>query len=132
VLDDAVVVAGDRPGSDVDVLADGGVADVGQMRHLDPRPILAFFSSTKLPTFAFGPTCDSGRRWQNGPSVAASSITDSLKTQYGKSVTRSPTRHELKWLPTPMTQSLPIADCPSMTTWGWIVVSGPTVTVSSM
>ena len=30
----AVVIAGDRPGADVHILADGRVADVGQVRHL--------------------------------------------------------------------------------------------------
>jgi hypothetical protein len=52
-------------------------------------------SSTKLPIFAFGPTCANGRRWQNGPKVAASSIDDSRTTQYGSSVTRSAMRDEL-------------------------------------
>src|SRR5437870_1435012 len=36
VLGDSVVVAGDRPGADVDVLTDRGVSDVGKVRHLRP------------------------------------------------------------------------------------------------
>jgi hypothetical protein len=65
VLVDAVVVARDRAGADT----------------FDSRPIVDFLSSTKLPIFAFGPTCANGRRWQNGPKVAASSIADSRTTQ---------------------------------------------------
>src|SRR5215475_2239653 len=84
----------------------------------DPRPIVDFLSSTKLPTFALGPTCESGRRWQKGPRFASSSIADSRTTQYGKRVTRAAMRDELTWQPTPMTHSPPIVDCPSMTTWG--------------
>ena len=48
---------------------------------LAPRPIFDFFSSTKLPIFAWGPTCESGRRWQKGPSWAPSSTTASVSTQ---------------------------------------------------
>src|SRR5213594_5047253 len=38
VLGDAIIVAGDRPGADVDVLTDRGIADVGEMRYLRPPP----------------------------------------------------------------------------------------------
>ena len=49
----AVVVARDRAGADVDVLADGRVAEVREMVGLrSPRPSVVFLSSTKLPTCA--------------------------------------------------------------------------------
>jgi hypothetical protein len=35
---DAVVVAGDRAGADVDVCADRRVAEIGQVLAFDPRP----------------------------------------------------------------------------------------------
>ena len=48
---DAVVVARDRAGADVDVLADRRVAEIGQVhRPSSPAPSTVFFSSTKLPT----------------------------------------------------------------------------------
>src|SRR2546425_10049284 len=38
VLGDSIIVAGDRPGADVDIFADRGIADVRAMRHPRPPP----------------------------------------------------------------------------------------------
>src|SRR6266568_3678779 len=83
-----------------------------------PRPRRDFLSSTKLPTRAAVPTCDFGRRWQKGPSWASASTTESVSTQYGLRVTRSPRRLPLTWQPAPTTHSAPMAVAPSRTAPG--------------
>ena len=77
----AVVVARDRAGADVDLLADRRVAEIGRWLAFDPRPSIVFFSSTKLPTCASSPTCDCGRRCANGPTCAPPATCESMITQ---------------------------------------------------
>ena len=89
VLDDrlmlvhAVVVAGDRAGADVDLLADRRVAEIRRGDWPSTRArALVFFSSTKLPTCASSPTSRLGPEVrERADSGAALAMRDSRITQ---------------------------------------------------
>src|SRR5438309_3390176 len=71
VLGDAVVVAGDRPGADVHRLADGRVADVGEMRHLRPPADRRFLQLDEVADLGVRPHVREGpqvaERSEDGP-----------------------------------------------------------------
>ena len=139
VLDDrlvlvlAVVVADDRARPDVDVGADRGVAEIGQMVGLRARRrAIVFFNSTKLPTLAPSPTTVPAADGRRARSTAPSA-------------TRAPTiRQKLLIDDAVADRRVDDADVrldfaggadarvPSMTTPGWITVSGPISTSGSI
>ncbi len=51
----AIIITGDRPGADVDILADVGIANVGEMPHLGTRPHIRILDLAKIAHMdAFG------------------------------------------------------------------------------
>ena len=98
----------------------------------EPGPSTVFFSSTKLPTRARSRTSASGRRCANGPTRASSAMVAPVITQWLFTATRSPMVESAMRTNAWISQALPTRVRPSSTTPGWITVSVPTTTSSSM
>ena len=99
---------------------------------MDPLPNFVFLTSTKFPTLVFDPIADCLCTCAKGPIDASLPIVTSVITLWLKSWVRSPIEAFTTRTPLWITQPAPITVCPSSDTPGWMTVSAPICTVSSM
>ena len=132
VLGDAVVVAGDRAGADVDVLADGGVAEVGEVARLRSAAERGFLQLDEVSDVRVFADLDSGRRRANGPTLAPLEMCEFSITQKLLITTRSSIDVSMTRTPEWISQPDPMRVWPSRYTPGWMMVSAPIVTSGSM
>ena len=132
VLGDPVVVGEDRAGPDVGLLADLGVADVGQVRHLGAVADLGVLGlhegadlAARRPAWCRGAGRRTVRRWPGRRSRRA-------RRGRGRPGRRRPTSQSLSVVSGPITASSATTVAPSSCTPGRIVTSASSLTSASI